>query len=214
MRQTLLLVFSQSIHENHLQACKIIEARSYPRPNESETQGAEPRAMYVFLKAQAVTILPCGNISALHSQESTTYTKHTTLHSHSQSLSCLLLHWENRSTDSPSILSSAFSPALWASFLPLPVQTGCQSSQPTRSWTQQVPPFSCTSIPPLLSTRSFPPAYKTMWSHHVPSHRHTHTFIFILTCIPGFHSISVPLYGKTPLKWFTSAAPIPFSARS
>ena len=107
-----------------------------------------------------------------------------------------LLHCEH--ADSPSLGRLAASP------------------QPTRSWTQQAPPFSCTSIPPRPSTRSFPPAYKTMWSHHLPSHRHTHTFILTLTCIPGFHSISVPFYGKTPLKWFISASrpPLPFSARS
>lgn len=50
-----------------------------------------------------------------------------------------------------------------------------------RSWAQQVPPSSCTSIPPLLSTRSCPPAYKTMWSHHLPSNRHTHTHSFLFS---------------------------------
>lgn len=54
--------------------------------------------------------------------------------------------------------------------------------------------------------------------HIIYLHTHTHTFILTLTCIPGFHSISVPFYGKTPLKWFISAAPChpppPFSARS
>ena len=132
-----------------------------------------------------------------------TYATHTALHSFwVHRASCFT---EETEADSPSILSSAFSPALWACWLPLPGQTGCQSSAHKVMDPASTPFLLHIDSSPSLS-RSFPPAYKTMWSHHLPSHRHTHTFILTLTCIPGFHSISVPFYGKTPLKWFISAS--------